>query len=42
VLADSDAGLRAGWLDVTSGDLQKLIGRPSTPAAEVLGRALAG
>ncbi|MCC3317619.1 SDR family oxidoreductase [Nocardia africana] len=41
VLADSDAGLRAGWLDVTSGDLQKLIGRPSTPAAEVLRRALA-
>ncbi|WP_063002749.1 SDR family oxidoreductase [Nocardia mikamii] len=42
VLADSDAGLRAGWLDVTSGDLQKLIGRASTPAAEVFGRTLAG
>ncbi len=42
VLADSDTGLRAGWLDVTSGDLQKLIGRSSTSAAEVLGRALAG
>ncbi|WP_227979445.1 SDR family oxidoreductase [Nocardia spumae] len=42
VLADSDAGLRAGWLDVTSGDLRKLIGRPSASAAEVLGRALAG
>ncbi|MFG3520387.1 SDR family oxidoreductase [Nocardia nova] len=40
VLADSDAGLAAGWLDVTSGDLQKLIGRPSTSAAEVLGGAL--
>ncbi|AHH21884.1 NmrA family protein [Nocardia nova SH22a] len=42
VLADSDAGLRAGWLDVTSGDLQRLIGRASTSAAEVLGKALAG
>ncbi|NKY89720.1 SDR family oxidoreductase [Nocardia veterana] len=42
VLADSDVGIRDGWLDVHSGDLQKLIGRASTPAAEVLGRALAG
>ncbi|WP_280384458.1 SDR family oxidoreductase [Nocardia wallacei] len=35
VLADADTGIRAGMLDVTSGDLQKLLGRPSTPAAEV-------
>lgn len=41
-LADADSGIKAGRLDVTSGDLQKLIGRPSTPAAEVLRAAFAG
>ncbi|RDI52135.1 SDR family oxidoreductase [Nocardia mexicana] len=35
VLADADTGIDAGLLDVTSGDLQKLLGRASTPAAEV-------
>ncbi|MEV5652978.1 SDR family oxidoreductase [Nocardia sp. NPDC052254] len=42
VLADSDTGIKAGLLDVTSGDLQKLIGRASTLAAEVLRTAVAG
>ncbi|MBF6172997.1 SDR family oxidoreductase [Nocardia blacklockiae] len=42
VLADADTGIRAGLLDVGSGDLQKLIGRPSTPVAEVFRAALAG
>lgn len=41
VLADADAGIASGILDVDSGDLQKLIGRPSTPAVEVFTAALA-
>ncbi|MGY4100101.1 SDR family oxidoreductase [Nocardia sp. R16R-3T] len=41
VLADVDAGINAGILDVDSGDLQKLLGRPSTPAADVIRAALA-
>lgn len=36
MLADSDAGIAAGALDTESGDLQRLIGRKSTPVAEVL------
>ncbi|WP_330250763.1 SDR family oxidoreductase [Nocardia sp. NBC_00565] len=40
VLADADAGIASGILDVDSGDLQKLIGRPSTPAVEVFTAAL--
>ncbi|KAA0022240.1 SDR family oxidoreductase [Antrihabitans cavernicola] len=40
VLADSDAGIAVGALDVTSGDLQRLIGRPSTPVADVFRAAL--
>lgn len=36
VLADSDAGLADGWLDTTSGDLARLLGRPTTPIADVL------
>lgn len=36
MLADSDAGVATGALDTQSGDLQKLIGRPSTPVATVL------
>lgn len=42
VYADSDTGIGAGWLEVTGGDLQKLIGRPSTPVAEVLRAGIAG
>ncbi|MEE2032494.1 KR domain-containing protein, partial [Rhodococcus sp. CC-R104] len=37
ILADSDAGIAAGALDTDRDDLRRLIGRPSTPAAEVLG-----
>lgn len=40
VLADADAGVATGVLDVTSGDLQRLIGRPSTPLEDVLRAAL--
>ncbi|WP_072805963.1 SDR family oxidoreductase [Rhodococcoides yunnanense] len=36
MLASADAGISRGELDTDSGDLQKLIGRKSTPAAEVL------
>ncbi|MGV9820208.1 SDR family oxidoreductase [Nocardia xishanensis] len=39
-LADADTGIAAGVLDVDSGDLQKLLGRPSTPAVEVFRAAL--
>ncbi|MCZ4555073.1 SDR family oxidoreductase [Rhodococcus maanshanensis] len=39
MLANSDAGIKAGALDTTSGDLQTLIGRSSTPVAEVLRRS---
>ncbi|RDI66271.1 SDR family oxidoreductase [Nocardia pseudobrasiliensis] len=42
VLADADEVIRTGVLDVTSGHLRKLIGRASTPAAEVFGPVLAG
>ncbi|MFI6211782.1 SDR family oxidoreductase [Nocardia brasiliensis] len=41
VLADADSGLAAGALDVTSGHLQKLLGRSSTSALEVFRAALA-
>ncbi|TWH16514.1 NAD(P)H dehydrogenase (quinone) [Rhodococcus rhodochrous J45] len=37
VLADSDAGIAVGALDTDSGDLERLIGRPVTPAAEAIG-----
>lgn len=40
VLADADAGVATGVLDVTSGDMQRLIGRPSTPLESVLRAAL--
>ncbi|WP_433682335.1 SDR family oxidoreductase [Nocardia sp. CA-119907] len=40
-LADADAGIGGGILDVDSGDLQKLIGRPATPAIEIFRAALA-
>ncbi|WP_194816237.1 SDR family oxidoreductase [Nocardia sp. XZ_19_385] len=39
-LADADTGISQGVLDVDSGDLQKLLGRPSTPAVEVFRAAL--
>lgn len=40
-LADADAGIATGILDVRSGDLEKLLGRPATPAVEVFRAALA-
>jgi NAD(P)H dehydrogenase (quinone) len=42
VLADSDVGAAAGALDTVSGDLQRLLGRASTPVADVLRQALYG
>ncbi|MCX4098878.1 SDR family oxidoreductase [Nocardia sp. alder85J] len=42
ILADSETGASNGWLDVTSGDLHTLNGRPSTPVADVFRAALAG
>ncbi|GAC01746.1 putative NAD(P)H--quinone oxidoreductase [Gordonia namibiensis NBRC 108229] len=41
VLAGSDAGIARGELDTTSGDLQALIGRSSTPVAEIVKAAIA-
>ncbi|ASR04047.1 SDR family oxidoreductase [Gordonia rubripertincta] len=41
VLAGSDAGIARGELDTTSGDLQALIGRSSTPVAEIVRAAIA-
>ncbi|MDV8022854.1 SDR family oxidoreductase [Rhodococcus sp. IEGM 1330] len=40
MLASADAGIARGELDTHSGDLQALIGRASTPAAEVLRAAV--
>lgn len=37
MLPSADAGIARGELDTESGDLQKLIGRSSTPVATVLG-----
>ena len=38
VLADADVGLAAGALEVTSGDLEKLLGRPPTTVDQVLAK----
>lgn len=40
ILADSDAGVASGQLDSTSTDLVDLLGRPTTPFADVLRAAL--
>lgn len=40
MLASADAGISRGELDTDSGDLQTLIGRASTPVAEVLRAAM--
>ena len=42
VYADADAGVARGELHVTSGDLSKLIGRPTTPLPDAIAIALAG
>ena len=41
VLADVDVHVRDGWLFTDSGDLQRLIGHPTTPLADVVRDALA-
>lgn len=40
VLADSDLGIARGELEVTSGDLSRLIGRPTTSPAQGVASAL--
>jgi NAD(P)H dehydrogenase (quinone) len=40
VLADADAGVARGELHVTSGDLARLAGRPTTPLDEAIQQAL--
>ncbi len=40
ILADSDAGIERGDLTTHSGDLRRLIGRPTTPLANALRAAL--
>ena len=40
MLAGSDAGIARGELDTESGDLQALIGRPSTPVADAIKPAI--
>ncbi|MEU2033072.1 SDR family oxidoreductase [Nocardia amamiensis] len=39
-LADADTGVSRGLLDVRSGDLEKLLGRPATSAVEVFRASL--
>jgi NAD(P)H dehydrogenase (quinone) len=41
-LVDADRGITEGELLVTSGDLQRLIGRPTTPLAETIAAILKG
>jgi NAD(P)H dehydrogenase (quinone) len=41
MLAGADASISRGELDTDSGDLQTLIGRPSTPVADILKTAIA-
>jgi NAD(P)H dehydrogenase (quinone) len=40
ILADSDVGISRGELDDASGDLRRLIGRPTTPLASAVAAAL--
>ncbi|MEU7765904.1 SDR family oxidoreductase [Nocardia sp. NPDC049190] len=40
VLGDAEAGIAQGILEVRSGELEKLLGRPATPAVEVFRAAL--
>lgn len=41
ILADSDAGIARGELDDRSGDLRRLIGRPTTPLRTLVAAAVA-
>ena len=40
MLADADLGLKRGELDSKSDDLRRLIGRPTTPMADVIREAV--
>jgi NAD(P)H dehydrogenase (quinone) len=40
ILADADQGLRRGELRTDSGDLRRLLGRPTTPLADAIAAAL--
>jgi NAD(P)H dehydrogenase (quinone) len=40
ILADADRGLRRGELHTDSGDLRRLLGRPTTPLADAIAAAL--
>ena len=40
LLVDSDLGIARGELDDSTGDLRRLIGRPTTPLAEAVAAAL--
>lgn len=42
ILADSDHGISRGELDTDSGELHRLIGRPTTALADAVSAALAG
>jgi NAD(P)H dehydrogenase (quinone) len=42
MVADSDLAVSRGFLSTDSGDLRRLIGRPTTPLAETIAAALAG
>ncbi|HET9552086.1 MAG TPA: SDR family oxidoreductase [Anaeromyxobacteraceae bacterium] len=42
LLVDSDLGIVKGELDDSTGDLRRLIGRPTTPLADAVGAALMG
>ncbi|MDG4860229.1 SDR family oxidoreductase [Streptomyces sp. T-3] len=42
ILVDVDAGIERGLLAGTSGDLSRLIGRPTTPVADAIAEALKG
>ena len=41
MLADADTGIARGDVDTTSGDLRRLIGRPTTPLSDAIAAALA-
>jgi NAD(P)H dehydrogenase (quinone) len=42
VMAGIDASIAAGELALTTGDLSRLAGRPTTPVADAIAAALAG
>jgi NAD(P)H dehydrogenase (quinone) len=42
LLADTDTKIAEGHLDTESGDLRKLIGRPTTPLADAVAGVLKG